>query len=77
MVDTMSDHIDSLNLSVRTTNLLLGQKIIFLHDLIDKTENELLKKSGFGRVVVNEIKFALFKKELQLKMQGVNDEVQY
>lgn len=61
--------LEDFNLSVRTQNCLKRANIIFLGDLIQKTEYDLLKVKNFGESSLKEIKQLL--KELDLRL-GVN-----
>ncbi|MFT6346310.1 MAG: DNA-directed RNA polymerase subunit alpha [Myxococcota bacterium] len=48
--------IDELELSVRSYNCLKNENIIYVGDLVIKTESEMLKTSNFGRKSLNELK---------------------
>jgi DNA-directed RNA polymerase subunit alpha len=48
--------IDELELSVRSYNCLKNENIIYVGDLVIKTEAEMLKTSNFGRKSLNELK---------------------
>ncbi len=48
--------IDELELSVRSYNCLKNENIIYVGDLVVKTESEMLKTSNFGRKSLNELK---------------------
>ena len=47
--------VDELELSVRSANCLKAANIIILEDLVQKTENEMLKFRNFGRKSLNEL----------------------
>ncbi len=47
--------VDELELSVRSANCLKAANIITLEDLVQKTENEMLKFRNFGRKSLNEL----------------------
>lgn len=49
-------NIDELELSVRSYNCLKNEKIIYVGDLVSKTESDMLKTSNFGRKSLNELK---------------------
>jgi DNA-directed RNA polymerase subunit alpha len=51
--------IDDLELSVRAWNCLKSENILFIGDLVQKTEAEMLKTPNFGRKSLNEIKEVL------------------
>jgi len=48
--------IDELELSVRSYNCLKNENIVYVGDLVIKTESEMLKTSNFGRKSLNELK---------------------
>ena len=51
--------VDELELSVRSSNCLKNDNIIYIGDLVIKTEAEMLKTQNFGRKSLNEIKEVL------------------
>lgn len=51
--------VDELELSVRSANCLKSENILYIGDLVQKTENEMLKTPNFGRKSLNEIKEVL------------------
>ena len=59
--------IESLQLTVRSTNCLKAEKIYYIGDLIQRTEFELLHLPNIGRKALNEIKEALANHGLFLK----------
>lgn len=61
--------VDDLELSVRSMNCLRGDNIVYIGDLVQKTENEMLKTPNFGRKSLNEIKEVLAQMGLCLGMQ--------
>jgi DNA-directed RNA polymerase subunit alpha len=61
--------IDELELTVRSANCLKAENIYFVGDLIQKTEQELLKTPNLGRKSLNEIKSVLAAHGLSLGMK--------
>lgn len=59
-------------LSVRATNCLKNDNIIYVGDLVQKTEGEMLKTPNFGRKSLNEIKEKLAKIGLRFGMEVPN-----
>jgi hypothetical protein len=57
-----------LELSVRSANALENENIIYLGDLVQKTEAEMLRIPNFGRFSLNEVKSALAEMGLRLGM---------
>ena len=60
--------VDDLELTVRSANCLKAENIYYIGDLIQRTENELLKTPNLGRKSLNEIKEVLASKGLTLGM---------
>lgn len=60
--------VDELELSVRSANCLKNDNIIYIGDLVQKTEQEMLKTPNFGRKSLNEIKEVLTQMGLVLGM---------
>ena len=58
--------VDSLELTVRSANCLKAENIYYIGDLIQKSENELLKTPNLGKKSLMEIKDILYKKGLYL-----------
>jgi DNA-directed RNA polymerase subunit alpha len=56
-------------LSVRATNCLKNDNIVYVGDLVQKTEAEMLKTPNFGRKSLNEIKEKLAKIGLRFGME--------
>lgn len=56
-------------LSVRATNCLKNDNIVYVGDLVQKTESEMLKTPNFGRKSLNEIKEKLAKIGLRFGME--------
>jgi len=61
--------VDELELSVRSANCLKNDNIIYIGDLVQKTEAEMLRTPNFGRKSLNEIKEVLSQMGLHLGMQ--------
>jgi len=60
--------VDELELSVRSANCLKNDNIVYIGDLIQKTEAEMLRTPNFGRKSLNEIKEVLTAMGLHLGM---------
>jgi len=63
--------VDELELSVRSANCLKNDNIVYIGDLIQKTEAEMLRTPNFGRKSLNEIKAVLAEMGLHLGMEVV------
>ncbi len=61
--------VEELELSVRSANCLKNDNIIYIGDLVQKTESEMLRTPNFGRKSLNEIKELLAQMDLHLGMQ--------
>jgi DNA-directed RNA polymerase subunit alpha len=64
--------VEELELSVRSANCLKNDNIIYIGDLIQKTEAEMLRTPNFGRKSLNEIKEVLAQMGLHLGMEAPN-----
>jgi len=64
--------VDELELSVRSMNCLKNDNIIYIGDLVQKTEGEMLRTPNFGRKSLNEIKEVLSNMSLYLGMEIPN-----
>jgi DNA-directed RNA polymerase subunit alpha len=64
--------VDELELSVRSANCLKNDNIVYIGDLIQKTEAEMLRTPNFGRKSLNEIKEVLAAMGLHLGMDVPN-----
>ena len=64
--------VDELELSVRSANCLKNDNIVYIGDLIQKTEAEMLRTPNFGRKSLNEIKEVLANMGLHLGMEIPN-----
>jgi DNA-directed RNA polymerase subunit alpha len=60
--------VDELELSVRSANCLKNDNIVYIGDLVQKTEAEMLRTPNFGRKSLNEIKEVLAHMGLGLGM---------
>lgn len=61
--------VDELELSVRSRNCLQNDNIVYIGDLVNKTEAEMLRTQNFGRKSLNEIKDVLSKFNLKFGME--------
>ena len=61
--------VDELELSVRSANCLKNDNIIYIGDLVLKSEAEMLRTPNFGRKSLNEIKEVLSQMGLHLGME--------
>lgn len=64
--------VDELELSVRSANCLKNDNIVYIGDLILKSEAEMLRTPNFGRKSLNEIKEVLAAMGLHLGMDAPN-----
>jgi len=64
--------VDELELSVRSANCLKNDNIVYIGDLVQKSESEMLRTRNFGRKSLNEIKEVLAQMGLSLGMQIPN-----
>jgi DNA-directed RNA polymerase subunit alpha len=60
--------VDELELSVRSANCLKNENILYIGDLVQRSEGEMLKTPNFGRKSLNEIKEVLVQMSLRLGM---------
>ena len=60
--------VEELELSVRSANCLKNDNIVYIGDLVQKTEAEMLRTPNFGRKSLNEIKEVLAKMGIHLGM---------
>ncbi len=61
--------VDELELSVRSANCLKNDNIVYIGDLVQKSESDMLRTPNFGRKSLNEIKEVLTAMGLHLGMQ--------
>ena len=64
--------VDELELSVRSANCLKNDNIVYIGDLVQKSEPEMLRTPNFGRKSLNEIKEVLGTMGLSLGMDVMN-----
>lgn len=64
--------VDDLELTVRSANCLKAENIFFIGDLVQRTENELLKTPNLGKKSLTEIKDVLASRSLSLGMKLEN-----
>lgn len=64
--------VDDLELTVRSANCLKTQNVYYIGELVQRTDADLLKTPNLGRKSLNEIKEALFAKNLKLGMKLEN-----
>ncbi len=64
--------VDELELSVRSGNCLKGDNIVYIGDLVQKTDGDMMKTPNFGRKSLNEIKEVLATMGLALGMEIPN-----
>ncbi|MHA1151218.1 MAG: DNA-directed RNA polymerase subunit alpha C-terminal domain-containing protein, partial [Alphaproteobacteria bacterium] len=64
--------VDELELSVRSANCLKNDNIVYIGDLVQKSEAEMLRTPNFGRKSLNEIKEVLSVMGLHLGMEIPN-----
>lgn len=70
--DNLFRPIEELNFSVRSANCLQSADLRYVGELVQKTENDLLKTKNFGRKSLNEIKETLHGMGLELGMRLEN-----
>ena len=61
--------VEELELSVRSANCLKNDEIVYIGDLVQKSESEMLRTPNFGRKSLNEIKEVLNAMTLELGMK--------
>ncbi len=61
--------VDELELSVRSGNCLKNDNIVYIGDLVQKTESDMLRTPNFGRKSLTEIKEVLSSMGLHLGME--------
>ncbi len=79
LVEKLKMDVSGLELSVRAVNCLSSANIKYLGQLVEKSENQMLKFRNFGRKSLQEIKQKLAEMDLSLEMNlpdNVKDELQ-
>ena len=61
--------VDDLELTVRSANCLKAENVYYIGDLVQRTENDLLKTPNLGKKSLTEIKAVLAKRGLSLDMR--------
>lgn len=69
VADLLSQPIDHLDLSVRSMNCLKSDNVFYVGDLVQRTEQEMLRTPNFGRKSLTEIKLVLDGMGLELGME--------
>ena len=64
--------VEDLELTVRSANCLKAESIIYIGDLVQRTEVELLKTPNLGKKSLNEIKDVLAQRNMSLGMRVAN-----
>lgn len=64
--------VDELELSVRSANCLKAEGIIYIGDLVQRTEADMMRTPNFGRKSLNEIKEVLSQMGIGLGMVVTN-----
>ena len=64
--------VNDLGLSIRSSNCLRNDNIVYVGDLVQKTEGEMLRSPNFGRKSLNEVREVLAEKGLHLGMEIPN-----
>lgn len=74
--ENLLKNVEELELSVRSYNCLKNANIKTLADLVQKTENEMLRTKNFGRKSLNEIKELITSMGLSFNMRVDPEELQ-
>ena len=69
VADLLNQPIDHLDLSVRSMNCLKSDNVFYVGDLVQRTEQEMLRTPNFGRKSLTEIKLVLDSMGLELGME--------
>jgi DNA-directed RNA polymerase subunit alpha len=65
----MFKKVDQLDWTIRTGNCLKNDNIVYIGDLVQKTEAEMLRTPNCGRTSFNEVKDKLAQMDLRLGME--------
>lgn len=65
---TLDERVTDWPFSVRTRNCLYNASVVYIGELIQKRENDLLKVKNFGRIALKDVKEHLAMKGLALGM---------
>lgn len=69
MTEHLNKSVDELDLSVRSQNCLNNANIKYIGQLVQKSENDMLRTKNFGRKSLKELKELLSDLKLQLGMK--------
>ena len=72
LLEVVLDDVDDLELTVRSANCLKAESILYIGDLVQRTEVELLKTPNLGKKSLTEIKDVLASHDLSLGMKLEN-----
>ena len=75
--ENLYKNIDELELSVRATNCLRSANIAIVGELVQRSENDMLKTKNFGRKSLDEIKYVLLSMNLDFGMKIDNFDRKY
>lgn len=75
--ENLLKRVDEMELSVRAYNCLVSENILYIADLVKKSENEMLKLTNFGRKSLNELKENLKTMGLSfgMNLDGIDSEL--
>ena len=65
---TLLESVDELELSARVMNVFKNDNIVYLGDLVQKSEGEMLRAPNFGRLSLNEVRGLLKERNLSFGM---------
>ena len=64
----LMQNVDELEISARVINCFKSENIVYLGDLVQKTEGEMLRTPNFGRLSLNEVRGLLKERNLSFGM---------